>query len=79
MACSTMAEAVTFDVLRTFNPLRLAGPIFDKELRVASRRRRTYVLRFVYVGVLTLFVVQVIGVTTRVSVSGPVRLSCGCR
>ncbi len=35
----------------------LAGPIFDKELRVASRRRRNYALRFVYVGLLTLFVV----------------------
>jgi ABC-type transport system involved in multi-copper enzyme maturation permease subunit len=27
----------------------LTGPIFDKELRVSSRRRRNYVLRFVYV------------------------------
>jgi len=27
----------------------LTGPIFDKELRVASRRRRNYVLRFLYV------------------------------
>lgn len=27
----------------------LMGPIFDKELRVSSRRRRNYVLRFVYV------------------------------
>lgn len=26
----------------------LTGPIFDKELRVSSRRRRNYVLRFVY-------------------------------
>ena len=28
----------------------LTGPIFDKELRVSSRRRRNYVLRFVYIG-----------------------------
>lgn len=34
------------------NPLRLAGPIFDKELRTASRRERLYVLRFTYVCVL---------------------------
>ncbi len=34
----------------------VTGPIFQKELRVASRRRRSYVLRFVYVGLLTLFV-----------------------
>jgi len=37
----------------------LTGPIFDKELRVSSRRRRNYVLRFAYVGLLTLFVVLV--------------------
>jgi ABC-type transport system involved in multi-copper enzyme maturation permease subunit len=35
---------------------RLPGPIFNKELRVASRQRRSYVLRFAYVGVLTIFV-----------------------
>ncbi|MEJ2704999.1 MAG: hypothetical protein P8Z79_21385, partial [Sedimentisphaerales bacterium] len=33
----------------------LTGPIFDKELRVSSRRRRNYVLRFAYIGLLTLF------------------------
>ncbi len=31
------------------NPLRLAGPLFDKELRVWSRRRRLYALRFAYI------------------------------
>ncbi len=34
----------------------LTGPIFDKELRVSSRRKRNYLLRFVYVAALTLFV-----------------------
>ena len=34
----------------------LTGPIFGKELRVASRRRRNYVLRAVYLAVLALFV-----------------------
>lgn len=33
----------------------LTGPIFDKELRVSSRRRRNYVLRFAYLALLTAF------------------------
>ena len=37
----------------------LTGPIFSKELRVSSRRRRNYVLRFIYLGLLTVFVVLV--------------------
>ena len=65
-----MQATVTFDLLRTFSPLRLAGPIFDKELRIASRRRRTYLLRFAYVAFLTLFVVQVLSVATRVPGAG---------
>ncbi len=36
-------------------PWRWAGPVFEKELRVAGRRRRSYVLRFVYVNLLTVF------------------------
>ncbi len=32
---------------------RLTGPIFDKEMRVSSRRRRNYVLRFLYIGSFT--------------------------
>jgi ABC-type transport system involved in multi-copper enzyme maturation permease subunit len=35
----------------------LTGPIFDKELRVSSRRRRNYVLRFAYLALLTIFLV----------------------
>ncbi|MFB3892784.1 MAG: ABC transporter permease [Phycisphaerae bacterium] len=34
----------------------LAGPVFDKELRVASRRKRFYALRFIYLAALTFFV-----------------------
>lgn len=34
----------------------LTGPVFDKELRVSSRRRRNYVLRFIYLAALTAFV-----------------------
>jgi ABC-2 type transport system permease protein len=37
----------------------LTGPIFDKELRVSSRRRRNYVLRCAYVALLAVFVVAV--------------------
>ena len=33
----------------------LTGPVFDKELRVSSRRKRNYVLRLVYLAALTLF------------------------
>jgi ABC-type transport system involved in multi-copper enzyme maturation permease subunit len=35
------------------------GPIFDKELRVSSRRKKNYALRFVYVIVLIIFVAAV--------------------
>jgi ABC-type transport system involved in multi-copper enzyme maturation permease subunit len=38
---------------------RLTGPIFDKEMRVSSRRRRNYVLRFVYIGFFTFLVAVV--------------------
>ncbi len=37
----------------------LTGPIFEKELRVSSRRRRNYALRFFYVVLLTAFVAMV--------------------
>ena len=36
--------------------VRLGGPVLTKELRVASRRRRTYALRFVYLAALTAYV-----------------------
>lgn len=51
-----MAEASIKIFTDLFNPVRLMGPIFDKELRVSSRRRRNYFLRFVYVVLLTIFV-----------------------
>ena len=46
-------------ITRLFSLSWLTGPIFDKELRVSSRRRRNYVLRFAYIGLLTVFVVLV--------------------
>jgi ABC-type transport system involved in multi-copper enzyme maturation permease subunit len=50
--------------------MRLAGPLFGKELRVASRRRRYYLLRFAYVGLLMLVVVQLWYVTTHAGGTG---------
>lgn len=46
-------------IKRLLNLSRLTGPIFDKELRVSSRRRRNYALRCAYVLLLTLFVASV--------------------
>jgi ABC-type transport system involved in multi-copper enzyme maturation permease subunit len=46
-------------ILKVLSPLRLTGPIFDKELRVSSRRRRNYVLRFAYLALLTAFLALV--------------------
>ncbi|MFH1717876.1 MAG: ABC transporter permease subunit, partial [Planctomycetota bacterium] len=46
-------------VSRFLSPFRLAGPLFDKELRVSSRRKRNYVLRSVYIIFLTFFVAVV--------------------
>jgi ABC-type transport system involved in multi-copper enzyme maturation permease subunit len=40
-------------------PGRLVGPIFTKELRVSSRRRRNFALRAVYLAALTAFVALV--------------------
>lgn len=41
------------------NPVGWMGPIFDKELRVASRRKRTYWLRTGYVGMMAVFLIPV--------------------
>ncbi|KPK78091.1 MAG: hypothetical protein AMJ79_01045 [Phycisphaerae bacterium SM23_30] len=41
------------------DPARLIGPIFDKELRVSSRRRRYYLLRFAYIAGLSIAVLWV--------------------
>jgi len=57
--------AATFDLLRHFNPLRLTGPLFDKELRVASRRIRYYALRTGYAAVLAFLVMVTWSSTVR--------------
>ena len=43
---------------KSFNPVWLAGPIFDKELRVSSRRKRNYFLRCGYIIFLGIFVLS---------------------
>lgn len=53
----------------------LTGPIFDKELRVSSRRRRNYVLRFVYLASLTIFLTLVWIQEVRYSGSSVYRIS----
>jgi ABC-type transport system involved in multi-copper enzyme maturation permease subunit len=53
-------------VTQSLNPSRLAGPVLDKELRVSSRRKRNYFLRFAYVWLLTGFIAFVWFVTTRI-------------
>ena len=42
----------------------LTGPIFEKELRVSSRRRRNYLLRSAYLVLLTVFVAYAYKMTT---------------
>ena len=37
----------------------LTGPIFDKELRVSSRRKRNYAVRFAYIALLTITMVLI--------------------
>ncbi|HUS72168.1 MAG TPA: ABC transporter permease subunit [Sedimentisphaerales bacterium] len=51
-----MAVALISSFSRFINPSWLTGPIFDKELRVSSRRRRNYVLRSAYLLVLVFVV-----------------------
>lgn len=54
-----MTRALISRFFRILNPGWVTGPIFDKELRVSSRRRRNFVLRFAYIGGLTFFLVLV--------------------
>ncbi len=48
-----------FSLARWCRPDWWAGPIFQKELRVASRRRRSYLLRCAYVLLLTMYIALV--------------------
>jgi ABC-2 type transport system permease protein len=51
---------IVIDYLRKcFGFTWLTGPVFDKELRVSSRRRRNYVLRFAYVSLMMIILLFV--------------------
>lgn len=52
-----MVTALKNYLISFFSLTWLTGAIFDKELRVASRHRRNYVLRFAYVSLLTFILV----------------------
>jgi len=55
-----MVTAVLYNlVCRCLSLSWLTGPIFNKELRVSSRRRRNYILRSAYLLLLTIFLVLV--------------------
>ena len=61
-----MAAALLNLIGRSLPLSWMTGPIFDKELRVSSRRRRNYVLRFAYLALLTAFLALIwIQVTQR--------------
>jgi ABC-2 type transport system permease protein len=61
-----MATTLTNFVTQSLSLSRLGGPVLDKELRISSRRKRNYVLRFAYVWLLTAFVAFVWLVTVRI-------------
>ena len=61
--------------LKIINPAWLTGPIFDKELRTSSRRKRNYVLRFAYLAILTVFVVLVWSSMVKLRGGGAYRIS----
>ena len=65
-----MTIALTSTFSNLFDPVRLFGPIFEKELRVSSRRKRNYVLRTVYIASLTVFLI-VVWLQTAQDVSSP--------
>ena len=76
-----MTAALLKCVSRLISLSWLTGAIFEKELRVASRRRRNYLLRFSYVSLLTVILTMVwlgvveytgsgLQVVTRMSVAG---------
>ena len=54
---------------------RITGPIFDKEMRVSSRRKRNYTVRFAYLALLTLFVILAWLANTRMGGSNVFRVS----
>ena len=53
-----MTTALLSFFSKLFNPVWLTGPLLDKELRVSSRRRRNYFLRFIYIALLSIFILS---------------------
>lgn len=47
-----MFAATVNYIIRFFSFFWLTGPVFDKELRISSRNRRNYILRFTYISLL---------------------------
>jgi ABC-type transport system involved in multi-copper enzyme maturation permease subunit len=60
-----MQPTQPISLVEYLSPLRLVGPLADKELRVASRQRKYYLLRFAYVCLLTLVTMQFWHVVTQ--------------
>jgi ABC-type transport system involved in multi-copper enzyme maturation permease subunit len=67
MVISTIS---THSVLHFLSLSWLTGPIFDKELRVSSRRKRNYLLRFAYILFLTIFILSIWYSTVGIRSSG---------
>jgi ABC-2 type transport system permease protein len=70
-----MSIALGKERLSRFEKGWLTGPIFDKELRVSSRRRRNYALRFFYILLLTIFVALVWAAVVRTQGSATMQQS----
>jgi ABC-type transport system involved in multi-copper enzyme maturation permease subunit len=51
------AADILLFLLQVIHPVRLVGPVLDKELRVSSRRKRTYLLRTLYLVLLMLVII----------------------
>jgi ABC-type transport system involved in multi-copper enzyme maturation permease subunit len=66
-----MNVSLIYSLLNLLNPARLTGPIFDKELRVSSRRKRNYFLRMIYILILAflIFLIWSAVVSTRTNVT----------
>ena len=56
-----MITALISYIARFFSFFWLTGPVFDKELRVSSRQRRNYFLRFAYIFILMIILMLIWG------------------
>jgi len=65
-----MTSRLPYFLVRLCSLSWLTGPIFEKELRVSSRRKRNYALRFAYVALLTVFILVAWKTSARPAGSG---------